>query len=183
MSKIDEKALQHVLLFSNKENHDYVRNVISSYEATKESEQPDEKPTLAGEYDDYVKWLIDQADMADKGMKQNAQWPDSFDSGHYQAQWQSFTDAKVRFESTFKRESGVIYNAVIPASGWQPIETAPKDGTVILAIVEPNPRKWWHHVIHYLPHDAEDRRSGQWYDGSMPLVGKATRWMFIPEEK
>lgn len=68
------------------------------------AEQPDEKSTLAGEYDDYVEWLTRQADMADEWAKKNAQWPDSFDSGYYQAQRQSFTDAKVRFLATFKRE-------------------------------------------------------------------------------
>ena len=74
---------------------------------------PNEQPisVAASDYDDFVAWLTRQAEMADAWAKKNTEHPDSFDSGHYQAQRQAFTDARLRFLATFKREE--------PATGHQ----------------------------------------------------------------
>lgn len=57
--------------------------------------------------------------------------------------------------------------------GWMDIESAPKDGTVILAVVRPNPDKWCRSLIHW------DKEKKTWYEGYMPLVSnpwKPTHW-------
>lgn len=67
---------------------------------------------------------------------------------------------------------------------WQPIETAPKDGTHILACRGPYD-KWWGfnqappHVVHYWKNPGEEGFYNSFHDSDEPLG--FTHWMPLPE--
>lgn len=56
--------------------------------------------------------------------------------------------------------------------GWQPIDTAPKDGTVILAYVEGRLKDTWHDVIRY------DVDAMAWFSGITQVW--PSHWMPLP---
>lgn len=73
-------------------------------------------------------------------------------------------------------------------SDWQPIETAPKDGTTILIFLPrmKNPiclGRWWDKVE--LEHGVETYRRAEWMRNGMPAMStlkfEPTHWMPLPE--
>jgi len=71
-----------------------------------------------------------------------------------------------------------LYAAPVPASEWQSIETAPKDGTWILAI---NGKTNWtrQHVVHYSTRNGDEF---PWVTSSAPMdfVSGLTHWTPLP---
>ena len=68
--------------------------------------------------------------------------------------------------------------------GWQPIETAPKDGTSVLIVMERGGRRFVGEA-HYL--DRDDSDCGWWWAGEYPgsyhasMIGDpVTHWMPLP---
>lgn len=63
---------------------------------------------------------------------------------------------------------------------WQPIETAPKDGTHIIALRPTDPP---HVESMYWARYEDADRDGDWhwsYDGDSPREGSPTHWMPLP---
>jgi hypothetical protein len=61
-------------------------------------------------------------------------------------------------------------------SGWQPIETAPKDGTIVLGW-EPRAAKWKIKFIAFQYMSG----TGFWFNAAASGAVKATHWMPLPE--
>jgi hypothetical protein len=60
-------------------------------------------------------------------------------------------------------------------TGWQPIETAPRDGTEILFWVAPEMSEGWAEVGHWF----ETAHDGWWV--AHTIERKPTHWMPLPE--
>lgn len=81
-----------------------------------------------------------------------------------------------------------INDALDDQSGWQPMETAPKDGTEVLLVVERRAGTRWGMLVgHYMPggHCIEDHPpidSGWyfWQGSRFDKAAKPTHWMALP---
>lgn len=65
-------------------------------------------------------------------------------------------------------------------SEWQPIETAPKDGTTVIAFRPTDPP----HVegMYWATYDGTDEGAWHWtYDGDAPSSNQPTHWMPLPK--
>lgn len=64
--------------------------------------------------------------------------------------------------------------------GWQPIETAPKDGTWIIALADcGNPNFAGHGVVQWRG-DGRTANAHGWYDDRVQMMDDATHWMPLP---
>jgi hypothetical protein len=60
---------------------------------------------------------------------------------------------------------------------WQPIETAPKDGTEILAARKPRQFNWW--IFDVVSYAWEDD-NGHWWQHDGSRACQPTHWMHLP---
>ncbi len=60
---------------------------------------------------------------------------------------------------------------------WQPIETAPKDGTEILAARQPRQFDWW--IMDVVSYAWEDE-NGHWWQHDGNRAWQPTHWMPLP---
>ena len=66
-------------------------------------------------------------------------------------------------------------------SEWQPIETAPRDGTEIIARMGTATPPYCE-SMYFVPFD-DDESDGMWHwtqDGDAPAINKPTHWMPLP---
>ena len=108
-------------------------------------------------------WVIEEQD------KETDEWRTEITFEHEDAA----VEACKRWQSDYKhRVVRYVPEDVVAQVGWQPIETAPKDGTVILAYVSGG-----HHALVAWNDDWEDWLHLPWHE-SMPAV--ITYWMPLP---
>lgn len=87
-----------------------------------------------------------------------------------------------------------LADALDAARAWRPIETAPRDGTIVLCAYRLNGETWamdamyWDAEFHttYLDEEADDAvHTGAWTDGSIdanedPMEFRPSHWMPLP---
>lgn len=71
-------------------------------------------------------------------------------------------------------------NPLVTIPGWAPIETAPKDGTWVLAIARGAPAHFAV-VVSYRTYHPNAKGKEEWRDAAGSKCPRVTHWMPLPE--
>jgi hypothetical protein len=169
MSKIDEKAFQTVASSHSDISKALWRNAIEAYEAAKEPAQPDDSVTCTPLSEDLKPYTF---------IGRVTEQPDYSAVGNFDEAIKLLGPCYDEFNRWFMDEGNLRWfvakcnEAPKRESGWQPIETAPKDGTKIIGYDD-----GYAVTMYYV----NNHPNVGWFEPMHMHSYCPTRWMPLPE--